>query len=75
MHGVQDNTLQIPPPRPGVAEWPVVGEQVHAYWSQAYSDLPALVQSMQPKIGNLAKAALGFVAGIGGGLLMFLRHS
>jgi predicted PurR-regulated permease PerM len=27
---------------------------------------------MQPKIGNLAKAALGFVAGIGGGLLQFL---
>ena len=27
---------------------------------------------MQPKIGNLAKAALGFVAGIGGGLLLFL---
>ena len=27
---------------------------------------------MQPKIGNLATAALGFVAGIGGGLLQFL---
>ena len=27
---------------------------------------------MQPKIGNLAAAALGFVAGIGGGLLQFL---
>ena len=72
VHGVQNNTLQIPPPRPGVAEWPVVGEKLHAYWSQAHSDLPALVQSLQPKIGNLAKAALGFVAGIGGGLLMFL---
>ena len=72
VHGVQNNTLQVPAPRPGVAEWPVVGEKLHAYWSQAYSDLPALVQSLQPKIGNLAKAALGFVAGIGGGLLMFL---
>ena len=30
------------------------------------------MQSLQPKIGNLAKAALGFVAGVGGGLLMFL---
>ena len=27
---------------------------------------------MQPKIGDLAKAALGVVAAIGGGLLMFL---
>jgi len=34
--------------------------------------LPALIQKLQPKIGDLAKAALGFVAGMGGGLLMFL---
>ncbi len=72
INDVQNNTLQVPPPREGVAEWPLVGEKVHAFWARAYTDLPALVQSMQPKIGNLAKAALGFVAGIGGGLLQFL---
>ncbi len=72
VHGVQNNTLQIPAPRPGVAEWPVVGEKVYGVWSKAHADLPALVQSMQPKIGNLAKTALGFVAGVGGGILMFL---
>jgi predicted PurR-regulated permease PerM len=45
---------------------------VHAFWTKAHDNLPALIQSMQPKIGNLATAALGFVAGIGGGLLQFL---
>ncbi|MEH6872785.1 MAG: AI-2E family transporter [Candidatus Competibacter sp.] len=69
---VQNNTLQIPAPRPGVEKWPVVGKQVHDVWSKAHADLPALVQSMQPKIGDLAKMALGFVASIGGGLLQFL---
>ena len=69
---VQANSLAIPAPRDGVAEWPVIGEKVHALWSRAHADLPALVQSMQPKIGDLAKAALRFVAGIGGGLLRFL---
>ena len=69
---VQNNTLQVPPPREGVAEWPLVGEKVHTFWTKAYTELPALVQSMQPKIGNLAKAALGFVAGIAGELLHFL---
>ena len=72
IHDVQNNTLHVPPPRDGVAEWPLVGEKVHALWMKAHTDLPALVQSLQPKIGNLAKAALGFVAGIGGGLLQFL---
>ena len=69
---VQNNTLEVPPPKESVAQWPLVGEKVYAFWSAAHTNLPALVQSLQPKIGNLAKAALGFVAGIGGGLLQFL---
>src|SRR6187401_2364354 len=72
INDVQDNTLEIPPPREGVAEWPLVGEKVYAFWTKAHADLPALVQSMQPKIGNLAKASLAFVASIGGGLLLFM---
>jgi len=72
IEGVQNNTLQVPPPREGVADWPLVGEKLHAYWTRAHTDLPALVQSMQPKIGNLARGALGFVASIGGGLLLFV---
>ena len=69
---VQSNTLQIPAPRESVAKWPLVGERLYAAWSQAHADLPSLVKSLQPKIGELAKAALGFVASIGGALLQFL---
>ena len=70
--GVQNNSLQIPAPRPGVEQWPIVGQRIHDVWSKAHTDLPALVQSMQPKIGELAKTALGFVASIGGALLQFI---
>ena len=69
---VQQDTLQVPPPAPGVAEWPVVGPKIHAAWQLAHDDLPALVKSLQPKIGELAKAALAMVASIGGGLLAFV---
>jgi predicted PurR-regulated permease PerM len=69
---VQENALEIPAPRESIATWPVVGEKLYAIWSAAYTDLPALIKSMQPKIGDIAKAALGFVAGIGAGLLQFL---
>jgi len=72
VNDVQTNSLQIPAPRSNVEEWPVIGKKVHAVWSQAHADLPALVQRMQPKIGDLAKGALGFVASIGGGLLQFV---
>ena len=70
--GVQQNTLQIPPPSPGVAEWPVVGARLNATWQLAHDNLPALVKSLQPKIGELAKTALGMVASIGGGILAFV---
>ena len=69
---VRSNTLEIPAPQAGVEQWPIVGERVYGIWSKAHADLPGLVQSMQPKIGQLAQKALGMVAGIGGGLLLFL---
>jgi predicted PurR-regulated permease PerM len=65
INGIRDNTLQIPPPSQAVAEWPVVCEKVYGVWSKAHADLPSVVQSMQPKIGDLSKKALAMVASIG----------
>jgi predicted PurR-regulated permease PerM len=72
VNDVQNNSLKIPAPRPRVEQWPVVGKKIHNVWSKAYADLPALVKSMQPKIGELAKTALSFVASIASGLLQFI---
>ncbi len=72
VQSVRDNTLQVPAPSEKIAAWPFIGERVHGVWSQAHNDLPALVRSMQPKLGELATKALGIVAGLGGSLLMFL---
>ena len=69
---VTNNTLKIPPPSPNIAEWPVVGEKLHDLWSRAHTDLPAVVQSLQPKIGELARKALEAVANIAGATLLFL---
>ena len=69
---VQQNTLQIPPPREGVKNWPIVGRNLYDTWSQARADLPGLIHTMQPKIGELAREALSMVASIGGTMLLFL---
>jgi predicted PurR-regulated permease PerM len=69
---VRGGTLKIPAPSSSVAEWPVVGKKVHDLWSQAYTDLPALVQSMQPQIRDMARQALQVVASIAGAMLLFL---
>lgn len=72
IRAVQDNAVEVPPPRESIRSWPFVGEKIYGFWSQAHSDLPGLVQSMQPKIGELARKALAIVAGIGVGLLQFI---
>lgn len=72
INNVKNNTLQIPPPSLSVAEWPIVGKKVYSFWSQAHSDLPAMVQSLQPKIGELTKQSLNIVAGLGSSTLQFL---
>jgi predicted PurR-regulated permease PerM len=69
---VRDHTLEIPAPPPSVAEWPVVGRKVHAFWSKANTDLPAVVQGMQPQLGDLARKALEMVASVAGAELLFL---
>jgi predicted PurR-regulated permease PerM len=68
---VHNNTLVIRA-RGGVAEWPIVGKKVHAAWTRAHEDLPALVKSQQPKIAALAKTAVEAVASIAGAILLFL---
>jgi predicted PurR-regulated permease PerM len=70
--GVQNNTLQIPVPKETVKTLPIVGPKIYDYWTRAHNDLPELVLSLQPKVGDLARKALAFVAGIGLGILHFL---
>lgn len=69
---VQQNTVQIPAPREGVKNWPIVGNDIYETWSKARADLPGLVHSMQPKLGDLARQALSMVASAGGSMLLFL---
>jgi predicted PurR-regulated permease PerM len=72
VRAVQHNTLKVPAPPEGVRDWPIVGTRIDDVWSRAHTDLPGLVESMQPQIGELARKALAFVASIGLGILKFL---
>lgn len=69
---IRRNTLYVPAPSPMVGTWPVIGRKVHALWMQVHEDLPAMVQNLQPKIGELAMRSLDLVAGTGSKILQFL---
>jgi predicted PurR-regulated permease PerM len=80
--GVEDGTLAVPPPPEGVAEWPVVGEQLSLVWAQAADNLQDFMgkyrDQLQPIWGWVAAQAAGagaaallfFLAIIIAGLLM-----
>ena len=72
VRAVQHNTLVVPAAPEGIEEWPIVGKRLHDVWSRAHTDLPGLVESMQPKIGELARKALSMVASVGVGMLQFM---
>ncbi|MDM0030294.1 AI-2E family transporter [Variovorax saccharolyticus] len=69
---VRANAFAVPAPPARVAELPVVGPKLHGFWSLAHTDMPAVIQRMQPELGELAAKALGMVASIGGTILLFM---
>jgi predicted PurR-regulated permease PerM len=72
VEALQQGAVQIPPPREGIKKLPVVGNEIYEKWANARNDLPGLVHSMQPKLGDLARQAVSMVASVGGTMLLFL---
>lgn len=69
---VRDGTLVIPQPDPSVAEWPVVGERVHAAWSEAAQNLTAFLQVHEAQVRQARDWLLGAASGLLFGLLHFV---
>jgi predicted PurR-regulated permease PerM len=69
---LDNNEVRIQPPPPSVSEWPVVGKKVYSVWNSAATNLPALLEKMQPQLGNFLKSLFSLVASTAGGVLSFL---
>ncbi len=67
-----EGRVAIKPPAPSVAEWPVIGGKVYEAWSQAATDMPAFLESLQPQLGNFSKFILTQAASTAGAVALFL---
>jgi predicted PurR-regulated permease PerM len=67
----RSGSFQIPPPDQSVAAWPLIGERVYGFWTQASTDLTGLAQKFAPQLKEAGLAILGTVTGLGAGLLVF----
>ena len=76
LHGAyskfESGQLTIPTPSEKVAEWPLVGEEVYAAWSDAAENLPAFLEAERPQLVKYSKKVLQVAASTAGGVLLFL---
>jgi predicted PurR-regulated permease PerM len=72
MQLVKEGGLQIPPPADSIAQWPIIGAKLHAFWLEAATNLTGLVQKLAPYMKDFSLGLLGQIAGAGIGLLVFI---
>jgi len=69
--GVSEGTVKLPPPPPYVADWPLIGGQLSAFWQAASQELGETLASIEPQLKEAALKLLGLVGNIGLGVLQF----
>lgn len=68
----QAGKLDIPAPPAKVADWPLIGEKLHLFWSSAADNLEKTVNNYLPQIKELASGLISALAGVGGVVLQFI---
>jgi predicted PurR-regulated permease PerM len=68
----EQGQLQIPPPNDNVKQWPLVGERLYDFWSQASNNLQGTIENYEAQTKAVAQKILTLAAGAGGGILQFV---
>ena len=69
---VKSGNLHIPAAPDAVAQWPLIGKPLHAFWTKAASDITGVLQQAAPYLKDSILGLLGKLAGAGVGLLVFI---
>lgn len=71
-NALAQGTLAIPPPPEGMANWPLIGKPLSAFWSLAATNLEGAVQQIGPQLKDSLMWLLAAAAGAGLALLQFV---
>lgn len=69
---IKNNTLVIPPPKPSVADWPLIGEPVYNAWLIVTTNLESVIVKYSSQIIKFGDSFIGIITNVGSGLLMLL---
>jgi len=67
-----DGQLKIPPPRPDVLEWPLIGKKLHALWTNAVNAPASVIEGHLPQIREVGRWLMRSLAGLTLGVLQSL---
>jgi predicted PurR-regulated permease PerM len=70
--GAESGTLSVPPPNDSVADWPLIGSQVHALWSETATNLEATLNKYNPQLQSFAQGLAKFAGSSAIGILQFI---
>ena len=65
-------TLSLHPPADSVADWPIIGQQVHDAWSAAAANLPEYVEANKATIETIASKVLAAARSTVGNVFLFI---
>lgn len=69
---LEGDVPKIPLPPEGVADWPLIGEQVSAFWTLAATNLEQALTVIEPQLRAFGAWLVRALAGAGLGLLQFI---
>lgn len=69
---LNQGTLTIPPPAQSIQHWPLIGEELSAFWLLASENIQAALQQIGPQIKAVGSWLLATAAGAGFGILQFV---
>jgi predicted PurR-regulated permease PerM len=64
--------LEIPPPKESVKDWPLVGEQTYALWSETSENLQSTLTRYDAEIKKAGKTLISGIAGAATTILQFV---
>jgi predicted PurR-regulated permease PerM len=69
---LRDHTLVIPPPDPGVADWPVVGKPIYGAWQMITTNIESAMLQYRDQILLIGDKFLGAIKSIASNFFMMI---
>jgi predicted PurR-regulated permease PerM len=69
---LREGSLAVPPPPAFVANWPVIGDELHAFWDKANRNLESALRQIAPQLKGIGLWLVSTGATTGVGIVKFV---